>query len=759
MIFILFLISFASSELVNVQHLTHSSGHTGATSLPSYGLAFFAYSFQNCPSGYCYTGYMMDIYNAKTNNWSNKTLPNIYGTGGQIIGASFDDLGIAFFFQPGQYVQNYILFNASSNEATLLILPFLFQGGIPGILPKEGLLFFAGCNNNGKICIFDVLLKNYTIVELSTPRNSVAIISLPSKNLVFFAGGYHINILYSTNIIDIWDYKNNIWTTAKLSTDRCDLGTTILDNYEIVFFAGGFQNSPVGSVNSNIIDIYDLKKNLWSVYKMKNYSPVSSSSLPYNGLAFFSGGGSNLIYIYYASLNEWKISYLSDVSNSLSSISLPNYSLLFFAGVGVIPNNINVYGNCSSGFMSINPYQCNVVPAGYFCGNCVVPLICPTGNYCPSNSYEPIPCIASYNPNIGSKTIDSCLSCPEGNFCPSGSTSPILCNQGTYCPVNVSNQILCPQGTYNQNFGSKTINDCLPCPDGTFGQQEGSTSTKNCLPCSLGNYCPQRSPAPIACPTNYYCPTTSIKIACSIGTYYDGTSAISESSCRKCIPGFYCLGNGASAIPCPPGTYTSNTGSGQCEICPGGYVCSFGSITKTECPKDTFSTEGSITCTPCPSGQYTDGVASKVCLICPSSRFSIEGWWCMSNYERLIFSGIWIGSILSGCITIWKIHKYVKNRLEKLKNAGLSFSLKRFIFLKKSIRKANEMNSMFSDDSQPILENHKQEIKRLEELIISLQNEIKTIKNNNYKQMKKIQCIYYYDLIIFTLHIQILLKT
>ena len=95
-------------------------------------------------------------------------------------------------------------------------------------------------------------------------------------------------------------------------------------------------------------------------------------------------------------------------------------------------------------------------------------------------------------------------------------------------------------------------------------------------------------------------------------------------------------------------------GSSKCDICPEGFYCQFGTSTPLPCQKNFYAPKGSAGCTPCADGEFTKGIGSASCLICPASKFSVDGWWCMTTYERLIFVGIWLASIISGSISLWK---------------------------------------------------------------------------------------------------------
>ena len=393
---------------------------------------------------------------------------------------------------------------------------------------------------------------------------------------------------------------------------------------------------------------------------------------------------------------------------------------------------------------SVNINDCFPCPAGYYCYKSVgrlqrnYILICPPGNYCPLGSSSPILCpITTYALNQGSSI---CLTCPEGYACPNlGTINPVICSVGLFCPNGSSSGIYCPQGTYNQNQGSKSISSCLLCPLGKYNGLEGQSKFDSCLNCPLGTYCFEGSSYPQPCPSNSYCPQSNQKIFCPEGTYFDGSSATSISSCKKCLSGYYCVGNGQSAVLCDTGTYASSIGSKNCEICPDGNYCANGASSPILCPKNTFATAGNGGCTQCPQGQFTRDVGQSVCESCPSSRFTVDGWWCMTSYEKIIFVLIWLGSIISGIITLLKIYNIIKERINKLKQKDIRITLLNIIFLKDT--KNNNMEiplTTTEGEDEPMLKEHNLEIKNMKEILLSLRNDLDVIKNTDILKINEV---------------------
>ena len=314
--------------------------------------------------------------------------------------------------------------------------------------------------------------------------------------------------------------------------------------------------------------------------------------------------------------------------------------------------------------------------------------------YCPEGSY-----FSGY-----------CIICQPGFFCPLGSFFNNFCSVGYYCPAKSSSQIPCPTGTYGFKNSATSIEDCLLCPSGTFNNLLGQRFSSSCLNCPLGTFCPSGSTIPLPCPTNYYCPTPASQITCPAGTYTNNNYATDVSACIPCPKGTFCTGNGQNSIPCEAGTYSNEIGMKQCEICPGGSACAYGTSIPQICPKNTFASKGAAACTPCEDEHFTFTAGQTYCVICPSSRFNLNGWWCMSNYERIVFVLIWVASLLSGCVSIWKLYQFVKERLQILKNNEITFSIKKFIFLERVIKEQVRLINITENDTQPMIQNNMENI-------------------------------------------------
>ena len=382
--------------------------------------------------------------------------------------------------------------------------------------------------------------------------------------------------------------------------------------------------------------------------------------------------------------------------------------------------------NCSICSSELFPgYTCDDEGLSY-------PEPCKPGKYCPqSNITLMIDCPAgTYNPNNGSILLSSCKICPEGTYCPNtGTITPLICPVGYYCKINTISPSFCPVGTFNNATGSSNINNCKACPAGYFSNQIARTSIDDCIPCPLGSFCLESSTHPTICPSNNYCPDAKKNIECPVGTSFGGTGATQLSDCIKCSPGYYCSGNGFSAIICPIGTYSSKNGAIICDSCPEGYYCEYGAIFPRLCEKNTIAIKGSGGCTPCPSGQFTNGPGESACFECPSSNFSINGWWCMTLFEKLVFLAVWFGSLISLIVTIWKIKKFIMKRVRKLKKAGYNITIRRIIFCERYLSNIIYLSSV-ENSKIPINEENWNEIKELRDVILQLQKDIEELKNN-----------------------------
>jgi len=310
--------------------------------------------------------------------------------------------------------------------------------------------------------------------------------------------------------------------------------------------------------------------------------------------------------------------------------------------------------------------------------------------------------------NFAGTTSDCQNPCFPGKFCPPGSSLPLDCPAGNYCPRGyLSNPVPCPPGKYNQLPNSIYDFDCIQSSPGTYCNS--NISATGFLPCPAGNFCPAGSfDFGEPCPTGNYCPFATTQLL-------------------KCPKGSYCPISSSTPTLCPSGSYCP-ANSGNFISCQGGYQCPSGTFEPILCLKNTFALPQSGICTPCPSGQFTKGEGANSCIVCPTSKWNAEGWYCMSEIEKGIFIVGWIVTSFSAMLTLWKFYTFTKERLKKIANNGLKRTLRNFVFMEKILKKIklNEMIVSQSEEEPMIAKN---EIKKLYELINSLQTQIDDMKN------------------------------
>ena len=115
-------------------------------------------------------------------------------------------------------------------------------------------------------------------------------------------------------------------------------------------------------------------------------------------------------------------------------------------------------------------------------------------------------------------------------------------------------------------------------------------------------------------------------------------------------------------------------------------------------------------------------------MVCPTSKWNAEGWYCMSEVEKGLFIVVWIVTSFSAILSVWKIYTFSRERFKKIAENGLKRTIRNFVFLEKILKtiKLNEMIVSQSEDEPMISGN---EIKKIYEFIYSLQSQIDKMKN------------------------------
>lgn len=107
----------------------------------------------------------------------------------------------------------------------------------------------------------------------------------------------------------------------------------------------------------------------------------------------------------------------------------------------------------------------------------------------------------------------------------------------------------------------------------------------------------------------------SAAAACSIGTYFNGTS------CVPADPGYFVAITGAtSETPCPAGTFQPDAGQAACEpATPGHFVATAAATSDTPCAAGTYQpSTGEAGCIPASVNHYVPVAGSTAQLACPA---------------------------------------------------------------------------------------------------------------------------------------------
>lgn len=139
-----------------------------------------------------------------------------------------------------------------------------------------------------------------------------------------------------------------------------------------------------------------------------------------------------------------------------------------------------------------------------------------------------------------------------------------------------------------------------------------------------------------------------------------------------------------------------------------------------------MATKGSGACTPCPAGQFARDKGSTSRMECPSSEFNLDGWWCMTSYEKIVLIALWFGSFISCILTIWKIRKFVVERIKKIEDAGFAVTFKNFISPNIYLSKNKLLISLIDNENQRMIPEN---IVELREIILQLHKDVQELKN------------------------------
>ena len=162
-----------------------------------------------------------------------------------------------------------------------------------------------------------------------------------SGNKIVFAGGYSDEKLSPSSQVDIYDIISQKWSTAKLSVPRAEIRAVAVGNK--IFFAGGEYYDPSdrsydNPISVNVMDIYDVSANTWSVVPLIGGRTYSASAAAGNKIFFVEG---SKVDIYDINTQQWSTSSLSDDRFNPSVVSANNK--VYFAG-GMMFQGSNIYG-------------------------------------------------------------------------------------------------------------------------------------------------------------------------------------------------------------------------------------------------------------------------------------------------------------------------------------------------------------------------------------------------------------------------------
>jgi hypothetical protein len=235
-----------------------SQGRYAVTSVSAGSKVLFAggYDLVNYPVD------IIDIYDISLNTW---TTNHLRMAGGYLVAAS---IGNKVFFMRGDNATSTIsdqvdILDVTDNSWSGATLSKARSHGAAAALGFK--IFFAGGSDGygspiDDVDIFDSTSNNWTTARLSRPRDGLAAISAEAK--VFFGGGqesYGQFLLKPSNIVDIYDINTDSWTVDTLSEPRTSMAAASIDTK--VFFIGGYNRD---GMPSKIIDIYDINTQTWS---------------------------------------------------------------------------------------------------------------------------------------------------------------------------------------------------------------------------------------------------------------------------------------------------------------------------------------------------------------------------------------------------------------------------------------------------------------------------------------------------------------
>jgi K319L-like, PKD domain/Kelch motif len=204
-------------------------------------------------------------------------------------------------------------------------------------------------------CSINRLLVNAQLVQfgsLSQARFWMGVASAGDK--ILFGGGYTDDNLTPSSRVDIYDINLQAWSTAELSVARARINAVAVGNK--IFFAGGeYYNSSDYSfdnpISVNVMDIYDVSTNTWSVVPLIGGRVYEGSAVAGNQIFFVENGN---VDIYDMNTQGWSTKLLSDGRFDPTVVSSNNK--VYFAG-GINWQVGNIYGPAGMPVSTIDIYD------------------------------------------------------------------------------------------------------------------------------------------------------------------------------------------------------------------------------------------------------------------------------------------------------------------------------------------------------------------------------------------------------------------
>ncbi len=173
------------------------------------------------------------------------------------------------------------------------------------------------------------------VAQLSEPRTDISAVAVGSKILI--AGGMDLQnniplVCSPSDVVDIYDVVADTWSVEHLSQARFAMASAVLGNK--VFFAGGHISS--GEV-SDRVDIYDNLTGDWSTATLSVARAFYGGGVAVGNKVLFAGGllpdGMTDIVDIYDTVNDvWSTATISEARAGIQASAVGNYAVLAGGG-------------------------------------------------------------------------------------------------------------------------------------------------------------------------------------------------------------------------------------------------------------------------------------------------------------------------------------------------------------------------------------------------------------------------------------------